>query len=90
MMASEQDPHGIVPNSFWEMYDSLREAEREPTTTDTDTLPRCPDCRSHCIRQKPDTIADQPRAKEGDYKCKNCLNQFNSPLPPKKEQEGSE
>lgn len=90
MMASEHDPHDIIPDEFREEYGSLREAMREPTTSDPDTLPRCPECYSYNIRRKPDTIADKPQKKDGDWKCQNCLNHFSSPLPPKKEQEGSE
>jgi hypothetical protein len=80
-----RDPYDIVPEAFKQRYDSIREAEREPTTTDPDTLPRCPECKSHNIRQKRDSVADQPRAKPGDYKCQNCLEHFNEPAPPRVE-----
>jgi ribosomal protein L37AE/L43A len=80
-----RDPHGIVPDSFKIRYDSLQEAEHELSDTDPETMLRCPECKSHNIRQKRSGIADQPREKPGDWKCNQCLAHFDEPAPPRVE-----
>jgi DNA-directed RNA polymerase subunit RPC12/RpoP len=83
----EADPHDIVPDSFLEQYpeadsiaDALRAAERAPSTTDRDALPRCPDCGSTKLQLKTGS-ADRERAIDTAYKCNHCGSHVDDPAP---------
>jgi DNA-directed RNA polymerase subunit RPC12/RpoP len=73
------DPHGIIPESFWEHYDSLREAEQAPSTSDTAAEERCPECLSARVRLKQDSLREQPNREPENWKCLNCSEHFDQP-----------
>ena len=76
------DPHDIIPEPFWQHYDSLREAEQAPSTSDTAGEERCPECLSARTREKRDRLRKQPNRRPEDYKCLNCASHFDRPLAP--------
>ena len=81
-MAAERDPHGIVPNGFYEKWDSVREAARDAeVTTDAADRTRCPECDSTNLRYRPGpTVGEKSRhAEEELYKCRNCGASFDEP-----------
>jgi len=81
------DPHDIIPEAFRERYRdcesaraALRRAEQAPSTTDTDTLPRCPaaGCGSIKIQHKPGVVR-QSNQRDGDFVCNECGHHFDTP-----------
>jgi len=85
------DPHGVVPEDFPRLFDSLSEAERQPSTTDRGDLTRCRYCQSTNITPKPgNVLADEcGHRKPGGWRCCNsdCGKHFSKPLPPENEVE---
>ena len=82
MMAAERDPHDIVPDGFYDEFDSVRQAARDaPVATDSDDRTRCPACGSTNLRYRPGpTVAEKSRhAEEELYKCRNCGAAFDEP-----------
>jgi ribosomal protein L37AE/L43A len=85
---TDRDPYDIVPEAFKARYDSIREAELEKTTTDTDELPRCPDCKSTNIRGKRSGMVEMPHERPEDHTCNHCGLHFDDPAPPRAERIG--
>jgi hypothetical protein len=84
MTYAERDPHGIVPESFWQRYDSIAAAQRDAERQGT-TQPRCPNRRCHSTRIQKKVGADSPQRKPGAYRCDNCGEHFDEPAPSKRE-----
>ena len=81
-MAAERDPHGIVPDGFYEQFDSVREAARDAeVTTDAADRTRCPECDSTNLRYRPEaTQSDRPSHHGGTlYLCRTCEEEFDEP-----------
>lgn len=75
----ERDPHGIVPDSFWELYDSIEEARRNAeNATDDDARKRCPadGCASVHITPRSSKPTSQT---EHAWRCKRCGHRFDTP-----------
>jgi len=90
-MASERDPHGIVPNEFWEEFGSIEAARSAPSTTDESERKRCPECGSVSIREKASKPADYcTHRKDARYRCakEGCGVHFDEPEPPEIEAGG--
>ena len=82
MMAAEDDPHDLVPNGFYEKWDSVQEASMYAgTTTDAADRTRCPECDSTNLRYRPGpTVGEKSRHAEQElYKCRNCGASFDEP-----------
>jgi hypothetical protein len=80
----DKDPHGVLPESFKREFDSMREAAYQPSSTDSRTEPRCPDCSSPNISRRPHTIAEDPEhTREGRWRCRagDCRHCFDEPAP---------
>lgn len=86
-MASERDPHGIVPDEFWDEFGTIEAAHKAPSTTDKAEQKRCPSCDSINIRHKPGAPvgSDPPHREDADYRCARCEAHFNEPKPPEAE-----
>ena len=87
-MASERDPHGIVPNEFWEEFGSIEAARSAPSSTDETERKRCPECGSVSIRQKASKPADHcTHRKDARYRCakEGCGAHFDEPELPEAE-----
>ena len=85
-MASERDPHNIVPAEFWDEYGSIEAARRAPSTTDQTEQERCPECDSINIHRKPNQISSHPDHRtDARYRCHKCGTHFDEPLPPEAE-----
>ena len=90
-MASERDPHGIVPDEFWEEFGSIEAARSAPSSTDESERKRCPECGSPNISLKPGSIAsDCTHRKDARYRCakEGCGVHFDEPEPPEIEADG--
>jgi ribosomal protein L37AE/L43A len=80
-----RDPYGIVPDGFYQLYDSIEEARREVESTFGDRnrdAYRCPECGSPNIVHKPGATAGEPDHKRaGDWKCQSqpCRAHFDTP-----------
>lgn len=90
MMASERDPHGIVPDGFWELYDSIDEAKRKHSSTDFESERRCPECDSYRWMAKQDDLRKQSNRQPEPYRCRNCSHHFWVPSEPGESKEGEE
>jgi ribosomal protein L37AE/L43A len=83
-MASERDPHGIVPDEFWEEYDSIESARKHTEKGDLDDRLRCPHCASTAIDRKlGNQHSECTHRRPEDYRCKNdrCYRHFDEPAP---------
>ena len=80
--SEEWDPYDIVPDSF--AYDTLADAERaaEADRFELESRPRCPACEGTRIREKIDSVAEQPNRRPENFKCWGCGEHFDTPLPP--------
>ncbi|MDR9382712.1 MAG: hypothetical protein RI560_13715 [Natronomonas sp.] len=86
-MASSRDPHGIVPDSFWEEFDSIEEARNQAETTPEEKKKRCPECRSTHLTPRSNKPVSQT---VHDWLCKKCRHSFDDPLPPLQEEVGEQ
>jgi DNA-directed RNA polymerase subunit RPC12/RpoP len=59
----------------------LRRAEQAPTTTDTDTLPRCPECGNPSGVRTKTAAVEQAHQIDTAYKCASdgCGHHFDEP-----------
>jgi rubredoxin len=81
MMASERDPHDIVPDGFYDEFDSLADARRSLDSTG-DERGCCPECGRSWIRYRPgNTMAAESPQRNGDenYVCRRCGHTFDEP-----------
>ena len=82
-MASERDPHNIIPDEFWEEFGSIEAARSAPSTTDEREQKRCPECESVNILKKAGQPADHPEhRRDFDFRCARCGFHFDEPKPP--------
>jgi ribosomal protein L37AE/L43A len=84
-MAAERDPHDIVPDGFYDEWDSIEQASRH-MQRDSDILDekRCPECGRTQIERKVDTIHDDlPHKVDTAYRCgkASCGAHFRAPAP---------
>lgn len=93
---SPRDPHDIVPDGFLARFpeaetirEALQLAERDPSTTDPDSQPRCPYCGNTKIKRKT-AWTDHPNEKAEGWKCDtgSCGEHFEEPAPPIEEEIG--
>jgi ribosomal protein L37AE/L43A len=84
-MAAERDPHGIVPDGFYDEWSSIQRAafymDRAGDILDEN---RCPDCASAQIKRKPEAWTDDAAHKvETAYCCQRsgCRAHFRAPAP---------
>ena len=76
-----------VPDEFLERYnadcvaEALREAEKDGSTTDYETVARCPSCYSVKIRTKKSTLAKNPNQLPESRRCIECNHHFDTPAP---------
>jgi DNA-directed RNA polymerase subunit RPC12/RpoP len=96
--AEWRDPHGVIPEAFEQRWrdrgattarEALQMAEREPTATDTDALPRCPECDSIKIQLKTG-VGERDREIDTAYKCNHCGHHFDDPGPSVNERYGEQ
>ena len=90
------DPHDIIPEAFKQRYAdcasaraALRKAEQAPTTTDTDALPRCPECESIKIHTKT-AVVEQSNQRSEPYCCSECTAHFATPKTPVNDEHGQQ
>lgn len=78
----QDDPHDVVPTTFWYFYRSLKQAIKNmETDTKDDEKPRCPECESTHLTP----LSGKACANTGEndrWKCKRCTAYFRDPLPP--------
>ena len=76
-----------VPEEFLERYgadsvaEALREAEKDGSTTDYETVARCPSCYSVKIRTKKSKLAKKPNQRPEIRRCTECNHHFDTPAP---------
>jgi ribosomal protein L37AE/L43A len=91
MSSDQQEPAIDVPDAFYEAFDGdIEKAQRAPTSTDPDELPRCTDCDSTNISRKAPSSVDQPDRKAGDWRCQACGAHFAEPKPPRNDEAGEQ
>ena len=80
MMATERDPHDLVPNGFYEKWDSIIDASiQAPVDSDPEERGYCPGCGSTNLRYRPGSpgVASAPSHYGGTtYVCRNCGAEF--------------
>jgi len=77
----DADSDRVADVSTDELAEALRIAERQPSTTDYDTMPRCPECLSPELKIKPQS-AHTPGHIKGAYGCHECGAHFDDPRDP--------
>ena len=77
----DADSDRVADVSVDQLAEALRIAERQPSTTDYDTMPRCPDCLSPGLKIKSQS-AHTPATIQGDYGCHECQSHFDEPREP--------
>jgi uncharacterized C2H2 Zn-finger protein len=84
-MAAERDPHDVVPEGFYQEWDSIDDAalymERDGEILDDE---RCPECASVQIERKSEAwTADAPHKVDTAYRCTvdGCGTHFRAPAP---------
>ena len=82
-MAAERDPHGIVPDGFYDRWDSVKQASIH-ASVDSDERDRgcCPECGSTLLRYRSGghgAASPPAHASDKTYTCRNCGNEFDEP-----------
>jgi hypothetical protein len=77
----DADRDRVADVSVDQLAEALRIAERQPSTTDYDTMPRCPVCLSPGLKIKSQS-AHTPATIQGDYGCHGCGAHFDEPRDP--------
>lgn len=79
---NERDPYGIVPDGFYDRFDSIEEAKRcLERHNPPENEPRCPECHTTDIRKKRGQYAsDASHKKPETYYCKGCNSHFFKPI----------
>ena len=77
----DADSDRVADVSTDEIAEALRIAAAQPSTTDSDSFERCPDCLTPNIHLKTQTarsVRENPRA----YRCLECSSHFDDPRDP--------
>ena len=77
----DADSDRVADVSTDELAEALRLAERQRSTTDYDTMPRCPECLTTELKIKSQSGYTSATSK-GDYGCHGCGAHFDEPRAP--------
>jgi hypothetical protein len=77
----DADRDRVADVSTDQLAEALRLAERQPSTTDYDTMLRCPECLSPALQVKPQKPHTSDEIK-GDHGCHECGAHFDEPRAP--------